>query len=331
MTRRYATTEQVPASVWLMLLFVVTAIFYTGIRTGGFDIPLQRLPWSILVPMLALFCFLHSMVMLGKARALLLLLLCVTVSFGFEIVGETTGAIFGAYQYTDVLGFKLFGRVPLLVPFSWYMMFYPSYVVTNLLAEGNPVAVRRGIAWVAWMAALSALVMTAWDLTMDPIMSFHCPAGNTGCVSVSLREADVGHPAWIWTDGGPHFGVPLLNYRGWLLTAFIVFFLYRWLESRVPHRPWRGAHSRVMAWLPVGVYAGMAAIDAWLGYPEIDDVHLISPFAMGIPAFFASFHIFANRTDLPLWPHHDRHPGHQSTPPPDRAAAGAGVSQGTDR
>jgi len=304
--RRAWDPSKVPASVWLMLLFFVAAVFYFGIRTGGFNIPLERLPWSILVPTLALFCFLHSLIMLGRARALLLLGLCVTISFVFEYVGESTGAIFGPYFYTSLLGFKLFGKIPLLIPFAWYMMFYPSYVITNLLAEGSPMAVRSGIAWIAWMSALSALVMTAWDLTMDPIMSFHpCATGSAACLPVTLDEANLGHPAWIWKQGGEHFGVPLLNYRGWMLTAFIVFLLFRWLEPRLPHRPWRGAASRAMAWLPVGAYGGMAVVDSWLGYPEIGDIHLISPFAMGIPALFASFEIFANRTDLPLWPHHD--------------------------
>lgn len=307
--RQRAAQPTIPASVWLMLLFLVAAIFYVGISTGGYNLPLERLPWTILVPTFASFCFLHSAVMLGWTRALLLIALCVTISFGFEFVGQSTGAIFGPYHYTSLFGFKLFGRVPAIIPFAWYMMFYPSYVITNLLAEGKPVAVRTGIAWIAWMAALSALVMTAWDLTMDPIMSFHtCPAGETGCLPAVLDETKIGHPAWVWERGGEHFGVPLRNYAGWMLTAFVVFALYRWLETRLPHRPWPGAGSRVIAWLPVGGYGGMAAVDAWLGYPQIRDIHLISPFAMGIPALFASVQIFANRTDLPLWPRHDPHP-----------------------
>ena len=305
-----------PASVWLMLLFVIAAVFYAGIRTGGFTIPLQRLPWSVLVPTFATFCFLHSLVTLGRARALLLLGLCLTISFLFEYVGETTGAIFGPYYYTDLLGWKLFGRIPAIIPFAWYMMFYPSYVITNLLAEGNPTSVRSGIAWITWMSALSALVMTAWDLTMDPIMSFsNCQATGESCVD----ETNVGHPAWVWPGGGEHFGVPLLNYRGWLLTAFIVFMLFRWLETKVPHRPWRGAASRVMIWMPVLAYGGMAVADSWLGYPEIDDIHLISPFAMGIPALFATLQIFANRMDLPMWPGRDPTAGKDSLVHADQA------------
>jgi putative membrane protein len=57
-----------------------------------------------------------------------------------------------------------------------------------------------------------------------------------------------------------------------------------------------------MAWLPVGAYGALAAVDTWLGYPQIADIHLISPFAMGIPFFFASVQILINRSDLPFWP-----------------------------
>lgn len=298
-----AHARKVPASAWLMLLVAVTIVFYAGVRTGGFDMPLERIPWTILVPCFALFSFTHSIVMLGYQRAIVLLVLCLTISFGFEYVGEKTGVIFGPYYYTGMLGTKLFGTIPVIIPFAWYMMFYPSYVVTNVLAESDPVSVKSNVAWIAWMSALSALIMTTWDLTMDPIMSFHtCATSALECINSPLEEFNVGHPAWVWVDGGEHFGVPALNYWGWLLTSFVVFFLFRLVETRIPHQPWPGAMSRMMIFLPVGAYGTMAFIDAWLGYPEIDDIHLITPFAMGIPFLFASFQIFARRVDLPLLP-----------------------------
>jgi uncharacterized membrane protein len=44
--------------------------------------------------------------------------------------------------------------------------------------------------------------VTQWDLVMDP---------PTATIA----------KAWIWHDGGADFGVPLSNYLGWLLTAFL--------------------------------------------------------------------------------------------------------------
>ena len=56
------------------------------------------------------------------------------------------------------------------------------------------------------MAAVGALVMTAWDLAMDPMMS----AGEH----------------WIWEVEGAYFGIPLQNYWGWWLTVFVTFMLF---------------------------------------------------------------------------------------------------------
>ena len=294
---------RIPAAVWLILTLLTIVLFYVGIRTGGFNMSLERIPWGILVPAAAAICLGHSFMLLGWKRALTLFLMAVFISFGFEFVGESTGMIFGPYFYTHVLGWKLFDRIPLLIPLAWYMMFYPSYIITNLIAEGGPVSRRTAIVPIIWLSLLSAMVMTAWDLTMDPVMSYHpCPDHSLDCLTKKLQPGEVGHPAWVWVDPGPHFGVPLENFRGWLLASFMVFFLYRLVERRLPLDPAPGMNSRFMIAIPVGLYAGMALIDTWLGYPEIEDVHLISPFVMGIPAFFAAFHLFANRTDLPLYP-----------------------------
>ena len=299
--------SRTPASVWLLLLVLIAWLFYAGIASGGFNIPIERLPWSILVPGFALFSFAHSTVMLGWRRALLLLALCTCLSFAAEFYGQKTGTLFGPYYYTSVLGPKLFGTIPVLIPFAWYMMFYPSYIVTNLLTEGKPVAEEKRLVWLLWSATLSAMVMTAWDLTMDPIMSFHpCGIGRIDCLPVVLDENLIGHPAWVWVNGGEHFGVPRLNYRGWLLTAFVVFLIYRFAEQKITHQPWRGGRSKAVAFMPVAAFGAMALVDTWLGNPKIGDIHLISPFAMGIPFLFAMFALFAKNPDMPLWPQHPR-------------------------
>lgn len=303
MSSQFSRVKEIPGSVWLLSTLLVILIFYVGIRTGGFNMNLERIPWGILVPCAAAFAFGHSYLLLGWQRAVTLFLMATVISFCFEYVGESTGLIFGPYEYTHVLGWKLFERIPFLIPLAWYMMFYPSYLIANLLAEGGPISHRTKLVPIIWLSILSAMVMTAWDLTMDPVMSYNpCDTGKIDCLPSDLDQHEVGHPAWIWGVDGTHFGVPLVNFRGWLITAFTVFFLYRLIETKLPLKTAPGMNSRFLLSLPVGVYAGMAIVDAWLGYPEIEDVHLISPFVMGIPAFFAAFQLFANRTDLPLWP-----------------------------
>ena len=109
-----------------------------------------------------------------------------------EFVGSHTGLPFGRYSYTDVLQPQL-GDVPLLIPLAWLMMLPPAWAVADLLAPRRP----------RWRKALvAALVFTAWDLFLDPQM--------------------VAWDFWRWHEPGAYFGIPLLNYFGWLLVSFLI-------------------------------------------------------------------------------------------------------------
>lgn len=306
-----------PRIALLVITLFLALLFYIGIKTGGAGFPINRLPWNILVPSAAGFCLLHSWHLLGRSRAIALFLCATVISFCFEWVGETTGWPFSHYHYTDLLGWKIGGRVPALIPLAWYMMFYPSYIIANLLAEGGPIPQIGGKVRIIWLSLMSAAVMTAWDLTMDPVMSYRGPDPDKALIDNPM--ADVGTPAWIWAENGAHFAVPLQNYFGWMLTAFTVFLIYRWLETKLEHAPRHGMCSRLMISMPIGIYTAMAVVDTFLGYPEIQGLRLISPFSMGIPAFFAAFQLFMNRTDLPFWPGEDHEHSHH----PERPGTGS--------
>ena len=85
--------------------------------------------------------------------------------------------------------------------------------VANVLAESSLVSRNAGPAWIVCMALVSAVLMTAWDLTMDPVMSFNLCGPHLELCPV-LDQAKMGHPAWVWIDGGPAFWVPLQELRG---------------------------------------------------------------------------------------------------------------------
>lgn len=148
------------------------------------------------------FALLHGSQNLGWKQTLLLLGLTFSISLLFESVGVATGLVYGAYHYTDKLGFKFLGLVPLLIPVAWFMMTYPSLVISRMITP----ALKNVLAWRLLAAAVGAVIMTAWDLAMDPMMV----AG--------------GH--WVWDQPGAYFGIPLHNYWGWWLTSFITFFLF---------------------------------------------------------------------------------------------------------
>jgi uncharacterized membrane protein len=215
-----------------------------------------------LTAVLALFSLFHAWYSLGGRLTLAFFTLSATISWVYEQVGVTTGLVFGAYHYTDYLGAKL-GDVPLLIPLAWFMMIYPSYVIAGLAVERRPTGTPRGAAALVRLAAVSAVVMTVWDLVVDPILS-----------GPDAR-------AWIWENGGPYFGIPIQNYFGWLLTTFTVYVAYRALEQRVAAAPAGPVTARVAA-LAVGAYAAMLAAEVLSGVLPAG-VAVIGPVVMGVP------------------------------------------------
>ena len=65
---------------------------------------------------------------------------------------------------------------------------------------GKPVSGLR----VLILPLLASVIMLAWDLSMDPTWSM-------------LDRA------WIWQQGGSYFGVPVSNFFGWFLTAYLYY------------------------------------------------------------------------------------------------------------
>jgi lycopene beta-cyclase len=133
----------------------------------------------------------------GVRRATLIALSVCGAAWLFEVLGSQAGLPFGAYHYTAALQPQLSG-VPVLIPLAWLMMLPPAWAVAQRLTGR-----RSGLAFVA----VSALAFSAWDLFLDPQM--------------------VDWGLWIWEVPGPYFGVPLVNFAGWLLVSALITALAR--------------------------------------------------------------------------------------------------------
>lgn len=116
------------------------------------------------------------------------------VSLGAELLGTSIGLPFAAYRYTDALGPKWFGLVPLLIPLSWCTMTLASFAISRRVL---------GIGGRLTTVATGAGLLLAWDLALDPAMSRLTPY-------------------WVWGDTGPYFGMPLLNLLGWGITGVVL-------------------------------------------------------------------------------------------------------------
>jgi putative membrane protein len=112
-----------------------------------------------------------------------------------EVIGVATSFPFGTYEYDPQrLGITVLG-VPLLIPFAWFMMLYPCWLISRDLFKSRFLAIPTG-----------ALLMSTWDLYLDPQM--------------------VNEGYWVWfVDGIATKDIPLTNFFGWFLSTAVIFTL----------------------------------------------------------------------------------------------------------
>lgn len=195
------------------------ATFLTGTPPAWLQTPtnqaVMRLGWTLgpatTVMLGALAGLLHATGKIGGRRALAVFAVAFAITLGAELLGTSTGFPFGAYSYTPLLGYRVLGLVPFNIPTSWFFMIYCSLAICGRLLAARDDA--RG-KW-TWAVA-GGLVLTAWDVSMDPAMVktshwlWHLQNPATQSAAGQLFLGDI------------FYGMPLSNWLGWLLTGTIV-------------------------------------------------------------------------------------------------------------
>jgi uncharacterized membrane protein len=231
--------------LWVLVAFTVFAVVGFGVF-GMHPALIAKTPSAASVYGAAFVVFARGQVLLAAIALLFVLSRRVgarwlpafaaiyAISLASELSGTTSGLPFGPYSYTDGLGPKWFGHVPLLIPLSWFLMAVPSYAIARHLigARSHPLA----------RVLVGSLVLLSWDLALDPAMSHATKY-------------------WVWGDGvdGPYYGMPWLNLFGWYVTGVALMAILaalradHWL-AKVPLR-WLAAFYAVNLALSLGIDA----------------------------------------------------------------------------
>jgi uncharacterized membrane protein len=172
----------------------------------------------------------HGAIVYGRRGILAFTGICLGTGAFCESLSLRTGFPFGHYYFTDVMGPKLFG-LPFLRVLAYLGIGYCSWILALLIlrVQGRPLLGAD----VAATPVLASFIMFAWDLSMEP------------------QWATV-DGAWIWRDGGPFFGVPISNFLGWYLTAYLFFQLF---ALYLRGWPVRSAISSGLWRMPIAMYA----------------------------------------------------------------------------
>lgn len=168
-------------------------------------------------------CMLHVH---GLWGSMAFIALVVAIPFGSEFLGVLTGVPYGTYAYTDGMGPRLFGLVPLFILVAWVNIAYMA-VATTTLAFGRSSP---------WLAPVDGVVAVAWDAMVDPL---------------AVRAG-----YWTWHAPGGVYGVPFSNFAGWFLVVTLLSLVARAVWSRDVRAPART--SRTVAWILPALLLGSA-------------------------------------------------------------------------
>ena len=192
---------------------------------------------TVVLGAIAGFAFLASCI--GVARTSIVFAIAFALSLAAELTGTSTGLPFGVYGYSDQLGYKIAGLVPFNIPTSWFYMLVASLSICGRFLAPKDDGVSK---W--WWALVAGMVLTAWDVSMDPAMvkTTHWLWSVPDLSHASAVSRFIGTPFF--------FGMPLTNWLGWLLTGVLV---ARTMLALVPPTTW----VRVVApsSLPLALYA----------------------------------------------------------------------------
>jgi putative membrane protein len=194
--------EEADITKQMQILLWASLTLYVGARIC--QLYADRLPTLLIVVLHvvppAIFALAHGSLLYRFKGVLVFVVMCLSVAGVSESLSLRIGLPFGSYYFTDVMGPKISG-LPVLLVLAYLGMAYCSWVL-SLLITGfrKPIKGFRTVV----VPLLASFIMLAWDLSME-------------------ADWSTVDRAWIWRDGGPFFGVPLSNFFGWYLTAFLFF------------------------------------------------------------------------------------------------------------
>ena len=207
----------------------------------------------------------HAVLTKGWKRSLVMFGLSFLVAFSAEALGVNFGLVFGRYYYTRALGIAVLG-VPILAALSWEPIVYAAFCLSDMLAaRGEKPASPVRKSYSIWAAIIGALATTAWDLMIDPIA--------------------VSQGWWVWVKGGSYLpyvahGVPITNFMGWLVVAFVINLIYRRLSDGMGATV---ASAALSYYGPLVLYASLfiTAMGVALTILQRPEVAMIGTLAMG--------------------------------------------------
>ena len=183
-------------NISIVILFIFHVVGVVGLFSDYQDLFLLLTPLNLLLS-LGLFVWANNdfSIQFYKVTAILFAL-----GFLVEVIGVSTGVLFGEYTYGATLGYKLF-ETPLMIGVNWILLSLASFGISSFfLKKQLPIIL------------LSSLLMVLMDVLIEPI-------------AISLDF-------WTWALGD----IPLQNYVMWFFVSLIMNAIMSFNRLKIDYR-----------------------------------------------------------------------------------------------
>ena len=181
--------------------------------------------------------FIHGVSHWGFINISIFMLITLIVTLTLEIIGSRTGYIFGGkyhYNQDNTPGYLIFG-IPILIPIAWFGIIYMTinfgYFLTDIQFP-----FRNDIDY--YFIILIAIFVVLLDFVLDPLA--------------------VNENRWSWESSGIYYGVPLLNFFGWLLVPILVLLIFH--QYSQPFIVKVHSHSALFRYFPAILFTVLPVI-----------------------------------------------------------------------
>jgi len=141
-------------------------------------------------------CFISLFREIGRRKIIIVLFVLGTVPVIVEALAIRTGFPYGHFTYSDRMGYLLFDTVPPSLALGYLPILIGSIAVASQFESKNRLR----------FAFIGTVINMLMDMVIDP--------------------ASVSNGFWAWENTGIYYGVPIVNFLGWLLTGFIYINIY---------------------------------------------------------------------------------------------------------
>jgi len=228
---------------------------------------------------------LHSLRHLGVKHALLYFGIIVVIELILEQVNIwTNGGVFGQLTYPDQYFGPKIGDVPIAVPLAMCAINWPTYVMVNLILFKRVMVTSKNLSVIAALVhcAILATMHTAWSFCAEPM---------------ALANEILHRPTTGDNSGVTHWGVPMVEFRGWWLMTFLQFAIFSFILARVLELPKEKPVNKWLESAPLVLYGGTAVL--LISNPVNNDLAIGTVFTMltyVALAFFALFTLDKSRS-----------------------------------